>query len=144
MVSGRMIVAVLVAAAIAATLFVPFNAAVTENSGDVDVENESISAELDTYQNLDGYDINSGSETVRWHNGTDYVTLSSGSDYEMRYDGGEINVSSSSNVSQGDEVLVSYTYSATDGTTGAILDLAPLFLALLILVVLAKPMMEAL
>lgn len=129
------IVAVVIALAIGATLFVPMNTAVTETSGTQDVTNESVTASLDSYVELDGYNIDQNSETVRWFNSTSdsYETLSEGTDYEIRYQSGELSVSSSSPVSDGDEVLVSYAYQPTDGTTSLVLEMLPVLVAVLLL-----------
>lgn len=141
--SGRVIAAVLIAAAIAGTLFVPFNAAVTENTGAQTVTNESVTASVGESVELDGYNIQSNSETVYWFNSSDgdYEEVTSGTDYEMNYSEGAIYTLSGGSISDGDDLKVTYTYDATDGTTSTVVQLTPLLLALLILVVLAKPMM---
>lgn len=144
MASGMKVAGVMIAIAIGAMLFMPINTAVTENTGSVDVENESVTAELDTYVDLDGYEIESGSETVRWYNETSdsYEPLDSSTDYDLRTGAGAINVTSDSPVSNGDEVLVSYTYASTDGTESVILEMIPVLVAVLILGVAAFKAVE--
>lgn len=133
-----------IAIAIGATLFAPINTAVNTNSGAQDVTNESVAANLDSYVGLDGYDVDETSETVRWFNSTSdsYETLSEGSDYELRYGAGEINVSSSSPVGSGDEVLVTYVYQSTSGSTTLLMGMIPVLVATLLLGIAAFKAME--
>jgi hypothetical protein len=140
---GRTIAGFLIAATVAITLFNPISAAVDGNSGDVDVTNESLTATPGDYQDLDGYDVKSGSETVYWYNSSSssYEAVSSPDDYEMNYSSGSIVFNSSGKVSSGDDVKVSYTYAATDGTTSTVVALVPLFVALLVLGIMAAKMM---
>lgn len=129
----------MVALAVAATLVGPFNAAVADSTGTQSVTNESVTAEIDTFVELDGYDIVTDSETVYWYNNSSssYEEVTSGTDYEMNYDPGQIKALSGGSIGDGDELKVSYDYQATDGTTTTIAGLVPLFVVLLILGVLA-------
>lgn len=142
--SNEKIVVVLLAATIVAVLFAPLSGVITSGTGDVDVENESVTASTSEYVQLDGYDVESGSVTVWWYNSTSdsYETVTEGTDYEIAYDTGAIQANSSGTISDGDDLLVTYTYAATDGTTGRIADLIPLFLGLLMLVAIAGPIMR--
>lgn len=135
MASGKQLAAVLIAVTFAAVLFTPFYDAVQDNSGDVTVTNESLTADPGTYQELKGYRINDGSETVYWYNSSSgsYETVSSPGDYEMDNDQGRIKLNSSGKASAGDDVKATYTYAATDSTTTTVLDLAPLLFALLMI-----------
>lgn len=133
-----------IAATIAAVLFMPFSNAVADNSGDIDIQNESVTADTGEYVDLDGYNIESG-ETVYWFNETSdsYEEVSSGTDYEMSYGDGSIQAVDGGAVSDGDELLVSYTYASTDEMTTTVMTLVPMFLALLILVFLARPIIDS-
>lgn len=136
---ARSIAVVFVALTIAVTLFNPVSTIVSDNSGEQAVTNETVNADLDTYVELNGYDIVSNSETVYGYNDTagSYEELPA-SDYDLKEGPGEIRINSSSTVVQdGEDVKVSYDYQATDGTTTTVLVLIPMFLALLILGVLA-------
>lgn len=124
----------LVALTIAATLFTPVSDAVTNNSGTVTVQNETVTADTGNYTALDGYDIDSGSETVYNASGNQ---MTSGVDYEMGYQNGSIKALSGGDISDGSEIKVSYDYQATDSTTTTVVTLIPLFMALLILGILA-------
>ena len=140
---GRTIAGFLIAATVAITLFNPISAAVSGNTGDVDVTNESLTATPGEYQDLDGYNIKSGSETVYWYNSTSgsYEEVSSPGDYEMNYSDGSIEYNTSGKVSSGDDTKVTYTYEATNGTTTTVATLVPLFVALLVLGIMASKMM---
>lgn len=139
--AGRKIAAVLIAVTIAATLFMPINSAVVGNTGVQTVENETsgLTASFNETQDLDGYNIVEDSETVERHNSTSdsWETLTRGTDYEMNYGPGEIEVLNSDNVDEGDDIRASYDYEATNSTTATVANLVPLFVALLILGVLA-------
>jgi len=146
MVSGKSIAGLLVAVTIAATLFMPINSAITSNSGDITVTDEEVTADIGNETQLDGYSIEDGSETVEWYNETSssWETVSSGTDYSMDYEQGTITALSGGTINDGDDLRVDYTYAATDGTTSTVMGLIPMFLGLLMLVSLAKPVMESL
>lgn len=131
----KKVIGLLFAVVMAVVLFVPISDAVTQNTGATTVTNESVDGVTDTYQDLDGYDIETDSETVYWYNATSgsWETLTSGTDYEMNYSAGEINLLSSGDVSDGDDVQVSYTYEQTSGITTTIVGFVPLFMAVLII-----------
>lgn len=143
--NGRTIVVVLIAALLAVVLLGPIATVVSENTGETDVQNESWVATVGETEDLDGYNVVSGSETVERYNTTSgsWETLSSGTDYEISYEPGEVTILSGGAVSDGDDVRASYSYEATDSMTTTVVTLVPLLLALLVLVVLAKPIMEA-
>jgi hypothetical protein len=128
-------IALLLGVVMATVLFMPISNAVGEYTGDSDVVNETVPGETDVYQDLEGHDIEDGSETVYWYNSTSdsYETLDSGTDYEMNYSAGEVNLLSSGEVSEGDNVTISYTYQQTDATTSTIIGLIPVLLAVLII-----------
>lgn len=119
---------------------------VSSNTGTQSVVNETVtgSAADDTVYDLDGFDLQSG-ETVRAENGTEgsYQEVPS-SQYSIDAGEGSINltdVGGSNVVQSGDEVLITYDYTATDSTATTILELLTLFIALIILVAIASPLM---
>jgi len=126
-------VAVMMAVAIVVVIFPTLSATVNNNSGAVDATNETLTAQNDTYVDLKGYNIHSGSETVYWYNSTSssYETTT---DYTLNESGGAILVNTSNKIAAGDDIKVSYTYQATDGATTTIIGLVTTFLALLTLV----------
>jgi len=146
---GRTAIALvgIIIAAVVAVLFLPVAVdAVNTSTGEQDITNETVAADLDTHVDLDGYDINEGSETVWGFNDTtgSYETLP-GSDYEMDYQAGSINVSSSSTVVQdGEDVKVSYTYQAASATTTLVTGFIPLMIGVLIFTTLAAGVMDRL
>lgn len=143
MAKGSKVAATLIALTVAATLFGPVSTAVTQNSGTVSVTNETVTADVGNFTELDGYDIDENSETVYWYNSSSssYETVSSGTDYEMGYENGSIKATSGGTIGDGDKLKVSYDYQATDPTSTTVITLIPLFMALLILVVLASKVM---
>lgn len=144
MASTRKIVAVILAATIAGVLFIPFNAAVSGNSGTITVDNETVSASVDESVELDGYNIVQDSETIERYNETSdsWDEMVRGTDYEMNNEPGSIDVLDGGSIEDGDELRASYEYEATDTMTTTVVGLLPLFLALLILGSLAGPIME--
>jgi hypothetical protein len=138
MVSPREVATVLIAAAIAATLIPAFVTA-TDATGTQSVTNESVTADVGNFTELDGWNVNSG-ETVYWYNSSSgsNETVSSGTDYELDYDNGRIKaLASSSTISDGDTLYVTYTYDVTTGTATTVANLVPLFVVLLLLGTLA-------
>lgn len=140
MANARTLVALMVAVMIGATLFTPIATSVQEKTGTVDVQNESVTADVDTFVNLDGYEIETNSETVYWYNSTSgsYDQVTSGTDYEMAYQNGSIHALSGGTISTGDDLKVSYSYQATTGSTTTVLGLITTFVALLLLVIVAR------
>lgn len=139
--TARQLVGVMIAIAIAATLFSPIQATVNENSGTVSVANETVVADAGNYTELQGYNIVANSETVWGYNDTAsaYEQASSPGDYELDTDAGQLKVNSSSTlIDDGEDVKVSYDYEATGGTTTSLIVLIPLFVALLMLVTAAS------
>jgi len=126
----------LLAVAIAATLLSPVISIVGDNSGNVEVTNESLSTTFDEYQEVRGYDLDDG-ETVYYDSGTGYTEATAGTDYEVNQSAGTIELLSGGAISEGDDVQVSYNYQATDGATTSIIVLVPLLFALLIVATMA-------
>lgn len=129
--------AVVVVATIAGTLLGPLGASVADSTGQVDVQAENVTANNE-FQDLRGYDIESGSVTAEDSDGN---AVDSG-DFTVRNQAGEIRIDNSTStvVSDGERVEVSYTYQATDGSTTTVAGLIPLMAALLILVTFAARM----
>jgi hypothetical protein len=136
------ITALVIAVTIAAVLFIPFGSIVGDSTGVQTVDNESFTAEPGTWQELDGYHIVQDSETIAYDDGTGYTNLTQGTDYELNNTAGTVKILESSNVSSGDDVRASYDWEKLDGPADTIVGLLPLFVALLILVSLAVPIMD--
>lgn len=145
MAKPQAIAALVIALTIAAVLLVPISTIVADNSGDVTVDNETVTAQHGEYVDLEGYGIESGSETVYYTNTSDGTTdvATRGSDYEMNYSAGSIQALSTGEIGDGDDVDVSYTYAATDGTTTTVVTMVPMFVALLMLGVMAGKITDA-
>lgn len=138
--------AVMIAVTIGAVLIVPFQTTVTDSIGTQTVENETVPTdELDTWYDLEGYSVNSGSETVYWYNSTSgsNETLSSPNDYEIRYDTGEVLLNSSGKVSTNDDVWISYDYEASGSLVTTVAPVVVLLFILVILVALAREVENA-
>jgi len=137
MVDARKLMAIVVTVTIAGTLLGPLGASVADSTGQVDVQAENVTANNE-FQNLRGYDIVAGSVTVNDSTGN---AVDSGN-FTVRNEAGEIRIDNSTStvVSDGERVEVSYTYQATDGSTTTIAGLIPLMAALLILGTIAARM----
>lgn len=133
--------AVFIAVTVAAVFIGPISTVVTGTTGQQSVTNESLTADVGTFQDLEGYDVDD-SETVYWYNKTSgqNETLTEGTDYEFDYTEGRIKFLSGGSVSSGEDVYVSYDYQATSATVATIGGLVPLFVVLLILVKLTNKM----
>jgi hypothetical protein len=141
MASAKTVMGVAIALAIAATFVGPIVSAVNSNSGAVDVTNETVTADIGNAVDLDGYNIDNSTVTVYEYNDSAgaYETATAGADYEMGLGNGSIvALGTSDNIQDGEDVKVTYTYQATSGASTTVLGLIPLFLALLILGVLAE------
>lgn len=135
------ILGVLLGVTFAAVLLAPTINVALGGSGDVTVQNETVAADYDNYVDLEGYDVNSNSETVYGFNDTSgaYEEAVSPGDYAFDYVEGRIRINSSSTLIQdGEDVKVTYTYARTSGSTTTVVQLIPMFLGLLIMVVLAS------
>jgi len=139
MATGKQIAAVVIAATIAVTLFAPISGMVSSSSGSQSVTNETFVADINESVELDGYNVDSGSETVYWYNSTSesYETVDN-SYYTFHYDGGDITIENGTEISDGDDMKVDYEYQATDGATTDVMLLIPLFVALMVLGALAN------
>lgn len=141
----KKLIALMLAVVIAMTLFLPISNAVSNHSGVEAVGNESLSADPGSYQDVDGYDVDESTLEVEWYNSTsgNYETLTEGTDYEFRYTPGEIKVDTSSDVSEGDELLLTYEYQKTDPTTTTVITLVPLMMGVLVIGIMGRRISEA-
>lgn len=140
MASPRRYAALLIALTIAATLFTPITNSVVDATNEQSVTNETVTAQTGTFVDLERYQLVDGSETVYNSSG---VEMTRGTDYEIDYGDGRIKALSGGDISDGSEIQVSYQWRQTTGTTSTVLDLIPLFVALLILAIMASQVMEA-
>ena len=94
----------------------PLNTAVAENTGTQSVTNESVTVALDEDVDLDGWQVQSGTVTV--YNASTGSVVPQAGNYTIANEPGTINVSSSNSagLSDGNEILVTYDYAATDAT----------------------------
>jgi len=144
MASNKGIITLIIALTIGAVFFIPVANLVGGATDVQTVSNEAVTDNVQfdqTYQ-LDGYNVESGSETLEVDNGTDWVTLSEGTDYEINTERGTVDFVDSSNLDAGDTVRASYDWQQTDGTTASVVGLIPLMLALMLLVPIANRVSE--
>lgn len=140
---GAQIAALVIGLTVAAVFFVPITDSINSNTGEIEVDDESFEATIDEAEDLSGYSIVDGSVTVEYDDGTEYVDASEGTDYEIENGPGDLTVLEGGSISEGDDVRVSYTYEATDGTTTVVAGIIPLLVALLLLVPMARRLQEA-
>lgn len=143
--AGKMVLALAVFAAVGVILLGPIAASVNQNTGTQSVVNESHTVEFGTAIELDGYDIDSGSETVRaFNNTTDtFVVVDQAGNYTIQESAGTIRLNSTdTEFHEGEEFLVSYTYQASDPLTTTVVGFIPLGVGLLIFVGISSRVME--
>lgn len=140
---GAQIAALVIGLTVAAVFFVPLVDTINENTGEIEVNNESFNATLGEAQDLSGFNIVDGTETVEYDPGTGYEAATEGTDYSIDNDAGTVTPLSSGAISEGDDVRVSYTYASTDGTTTVVAGVIPVLVALLLLVPMARKVQEA-
>ena len=140
MASAKSMVAVFIAVAIAAILLGPTITAVQDNTGTQTI-NESVTADVGNWTQLEGYQIVENSETINNSSGT---TLAEGSDYEIAYENGSIKAYDTASVTDGETLNATYDYEATSGMTTTVIGYGPLFLGLLLLVTIASKVQESL
>lgn len=135
----------LLAVTIGAVFFVPVVDVIDNTTGEVQIENETVTtnASFDETYELRGDNITAGSETIEVVNsdGT-FTTLTAGTDYALNEAEGTLQFSDTTDVSAGDEIRASYAYQATDGIVTSIAGLLPVFLALLLLVPMANKIQD--
>jgi len=136
----QQIITVSLALVIVGALFIPLVQTVDSNSGETQVVNESVTADVGNYVDLDGYDIVSGSVTV--YNSTGDVQTED-SDYEIGYDNGSIKAVSGGDITDGNTIQVTYNYSQTSGTVTTVANLIPLMILVAVLAFVAFAVREA-
>lgn len=122
---GAMILLVVVGA-----LFIPLVDTVNSETGTQAVTNESVTAEVGTYVDLENNDLVSSSVTV--YNSTD-AEMTEGTDYEVAYDNGSIKALSGGSITDGNTITVSYDYEATSDMVATIAGLIPLLILVSVL-----------
>lgn len=142
MASTNQIIGLVIAVTIGAVFLAPVADIVSTNSGTQTVTEDTVTQSLDynsSYE-LDGYNIASDSETIeRYDSSTSsWETLTAGSDYELDDSSATIEFNDTTATDTGDEIRASYDWRATDETTGGIVQLIPLLMALLLLVPIAN------
>lgn len=143
----KMIVSVALALAIASILLGPIVTAVSSNTGTQTVTNETVTANVGNYTDLDGFKLVQGSATVYGYNQTSgsYEVATAGTDYELDTKAGRLKaLSGSSLIDDGETVKVSYDYEATTGTTTKIIQYGPTFVVLLMLTTVGAKVTESL
>lgn len=126
----KRLIGLLLAVTVVVVVFGPIATAVQDNVGTQSVTNESVTADLGNEVDLSGYNIDASSVTV--YNATDDVVPAS--EYTINDGPGTINVSSTStSVSDGETIAVSYDYQATTGMVTTIVGYVPELVAVLIL-----------
>ena len=133
-----------VAITIGAVFFVPVVDVIDGSTGEVQVENETVTTNAsfsETYE-LSGDNITAGSETVEVYSSGSWTTLTAGTDYALNEGAGTIQFSDTTDVSAGDEIRATFSYQATSGIVTSIADLLPVFLGLLLLVPMANKIQD--
>lgn len=139
MANTNQIVALVIGLTVAAVFFVPVVDSITENTGEITVENEEfIDVTSGETYDPDGYSVVADSETVEFDDGTGWAEATEGTDYEIDNDVGELTILEGGTIADGDDVRASYTYDATDGTTTVVAGIIPTLVALLLLVPMAN------
>lgn len=144
---ATVIVGFAVAAAIGVIFMSPVVSAVNQNTGVQSVTNETVTADYNASADLAGYDVDAGSVTVYGLNETSghYETATEPDDYELRAGPGEVDFNESSTlINEGEDVRVTYDYTATSGTTTLIIGFIPVMLGTLILTVIARGVQDRL
>lgn len=137
---AKVVVAVVVAVVVGMLFLQPVISAAETNTGQQSIGNETVNADYNEPVELDGYDIATNSETVWGYNDSSgtYEQAVSGTDYEIDYGGGELEVlNGSSLIQDGEEVKVSYDYQASGQTVSLIAGFVPIMLVLLMFVAVA-------
>lgn len=130
--TAAMVLGMAIAVAVGMVFFGPVVSAVNSNTGDQTVTNETFSAEFDTAQDLQGYDVYD-SETVYVENGSNtFATATEGTDYTFDYASGEITMLNSTLVSAGDTVKVTYTYEASGALATTVITFIPVIFGTLL------------
>lgn len=137
---ARLVLALAVFVAVGVIFLGPVADTVSSSTGTQTVTNETVTAAFNQTIDLQGYDVNAGSETVYAPNGSGvYVVAAESGNYTFYDAAGAIEFNSSSTlIQEGEEVRVSYTYVASDATTTLVVGFIPLGVGLLIFVVVSR------
>jgi hypothetical protein len=141
---GNGMTGLLIAVTIGAVFFVPVVDVIDSTTGEVEVENETVTTDAsfsETYE-LSGDNVTAGSETVEVYSSGSWTTLTAGTDYALNDGEGTLQFSDTTDVSAGDEIRASFRYQATSGIVTSITDLLPVLLGLLLLVPMANKIQE--
>jgi len=127
-----LVVGIVLAVTIGIVVLQPIVGVVADNTGNVQVVNETIVANHGEYVDLGGYDVDD-SETVQSYEATPTV-YSEGSDYEIALDNGSVKALSSGTITDGEKLNVTYSYQATSGAATTVIGFVPVMVGLLLFV----------
>ncbi len=136
MANTKQVMTAVVAGLILVSVFPAVSQSITDNTGVQSVGNESVTADVGNYTDLDGYNIKDGTVTVE----NDGTTYTEGDDYEIDYEAGELKALDSGTIEDGETLTVSYDYQASGKTTATIANLIPLVMALVGVMLFARYM----
>lgn len=130
--TAAMVLGFAIAVTVGMVFFGPLATAVSDNTGDQDVTNETFTADFDDAHDLQGYDVYD-SETVWVANGSNtFEQATEGTDYTFDYASGEITMQNTSLVDAGDTVKVEYTYEASDPLASTVIGFIPVIFGTLL------------
>ncbi len=143
--TARKVLMLTVVVAVGMVLMTPIVDTVNNNTGQQTVTNETVNATYGERLDLQGYQINEGSETVYGYNeSSDTYEVAPEDDYTLHYESGQITLNSSSTlIDTGENVRVTYDYQATSELTSLVLGFIPVMIGVLLLVVVASRVEEA-
>jgi len=143
--TARKVLMLTVVVAVGMVLLTPIVDTVNNNTGQQTVTNETVNATYGERLDLQGYQINEGSETVYGYNeSSDTYEVAPEDDYTLHYESGQITLNSSSTlIDEGENVRVTYDYQATSELTSLVLGFIPVMIGVLLLVVVASRVEEA-
>jgi hypothetical protein len=138
MVSNRMrkIVVIGLVIVLGVVFLQPVVAVINDNTGVQSVGNESVTADLGNFTELNGYSLVNGSVEVTDDSGT--TIYSEGTDYEVDYEAGKLKALTGGSISDGESLLVDYDYEATESGTTTVLGFVPVMFGVLLLVASAR------
>lgn len=139
--AAQVVLALAVFSAVGVIMLGPVASVVDANTGTQTITNETVVADYNQSIDLQGYDIDSASETVWGLNDSsgNYEQASSPGDYTLDEGSGEVSFNSSSTlIQEGEEVKVSYTYQAAGPLASLVIGFITLGLGLLIFVGIAN------
>lgn len=138
---ANVVLALAVFAAVGVILLNPVAGIVDGTTGTQSVTNETVTADYNSSSDLEGYDINTGTVTVYGFNdsSSSYEVAESSGNYTVLEGPGEIEFNSSSTlIDEGEEVKVSYEYTAAGSIATLVIGFIPVAIGLLVFVGLAN------